>query len=506
MRVVVVEDEIRIREGIEKLLAKMENIELVGEAADGEAGLALLKELVPDAVITDIMMPGMDGLEMLTQMASEGLPTRAIVLSAYSEFEYARTAMKLGVTEYLLKPISYDDFANAIENTRRLVRKDRQEKPSQIGTLEQIFHSVLNDYQEITAEVQSYLHHNYGISETEQFGLLNVYLGDGYEENRDRMRQHLQHILSLYKELQYCCVEDEYRKSLILILYHFDSLADVEHFIQSQALRSEEDELSQGFVGTVGIGNLKGALDQLLPYMDWGISLGRDVLVVYPKVTRIQTISCIYPIELESRMKKAICDGDFAAVGASVSEFGNSFKDGRIYVPREIKECYVRFLWAMIGIAKEMGYLDQKNLEQQKLLGQIMNAKTKEELNAAAGFLVAFLDDGTEEDGVTHLTVKRVRSLVHEFYSTGITLDEIAERMHMTPEYIGTLFHKEVGVTFSSYIKNLRMNKAKELLCSTSLKFYEISEQIGYTDPKYFSRVFKETCGQLPGEYRKTQK
>ena len=110
------------------------------------------------------------------------------------------------------------------------------------------------------------------------------------------------------------------------------------------------------------------------------------------------------------------------------------------------------------------------------------------------------------KEETVHLTIKKVVSIIHEFYQTGITLEEISIRLNMTPEYIGTLFHKEMGVTFSTYMKNFRINKAKELLCGTQYKLYEISERVGYNDPKYFSKVFKEITGQLPTDYRKTYK
>lgn len=115
MRVIVVEDEERIRDGIKGLLEMMgKDYEWAGEAENGRAGLKLIQEEHPDIVITDIRMPDMSGLEMLEKMAESGIFPKIIVLSAYSEFEYARQAMKLGVTEYLLKPVSVDEFSRAM--------------------------------------------------------------------------------------------------------------------------------------------------------------------------------------------------------------------------------------------------------------------------------------------------------------------------------------------------------------------------------------------------------
>lgn len=111
MKFVIVEDEIRIREGILRLLPKLDKEnEIVGEAENGLEGLEIIRKEKPDVIITDIRMPLMDGLDMLEKLHEEGCDAKAIVLSAYSEFEYARQAIRLGVTEYLLKPIVIGDF------------------------------------------------------------------------------------------------------------------------------------------------------------------------------------------------------------------------------------------------------------------------------------------------------------------------------------------------------------------------------------------------------------
>lgn len=507
MRVLIVEDEIRIREGIEKLLSRLnDEFEIVGEAETGETGLRLLQKLKPDIVITDIKMPCMDGLEMLTRMSEQQINAKAIVLSAYSEFEYARQAMKLGVTEYLLKPIAYNDFAQALENVKLQVEKDRQEKPSQIGTIEQIFQFLISDRIKIEEEILTYLENNYQIHENQSFVIICAYLGSHYEAVWENVKKYFEHAFSRYAKLSYCIIESVYRNSLIIVLYHYESAHDLERWMQYQILNHSAERLSVGWIEVYGISNLKKGFDKLYPYMDWSIALDKEVMISYPKITNIQTVSCIYPIELETRMKVAICAYDWEKVNGILKEFHESFRDGKVYFPKEVKECYVRFLWAIIAIAKEIGCLEKKELEQQRLLGMIMNARIREELLEASDFLIRSIQPEKIGEDAVHLTVKRVRSMIHEFYQSGITLEEIGFKLNTTPEYLGTLFHKEMGVTFSTYMKNYRINKAKELLCGTQLKLYEIAERVGYSDSKYFSKVFKEATGQLPTEYRKTYK
>lgn len=118
MRIVVVEDEIRIREGICNLLDKMfPQHEVIGSAVNGQEGLDLILDQKPDLIITDVKMPVMDGLTMLSILSEKKIKSKAIVLSAYAEFTYAQQAIRWGVSEYLVKPLVVNDFVQAIKNT-----------------------------------------------------------------------------------------------------------------------------------------------------------------------------------------------------------------------------------------------------------------------------------------------------------------------------------------------------------------------------------------------------
>ena len=507
MRIAIVEDEVRIREGLYKLLGKLgDEYEIAGEAADGLEGLELCRSKKPDLVITDVQMPNMDGLQMLQAISDEGLDIKAIVLSAYSEFEYARTAMKLGVTEYLLKPVNIGDFSKALESIRHQIEEDKRKKPVAVGTLDQVMRDILGGRMSSDEEVIDYLNRNYGITKDQNFVVLCDYLGSRYDEQLKKEQKELSSALSLYEDIDYIILDTEYRKSLITVIYRYKSAADLERWIQYQLFHKPGGSYAMGFTECTGLSGLGSCIGDLFPFMDWNISFEEDVLISYPKITKVQTALCVYPQDLEAKMKTAICASDHAREKELMEEFRDTFHDGKVYDPKEIKECFVRFIWSIIEIAKDVGNTEVGKLQQQKLLDSIMNARLKSELTTVCdGILDMLKVKETESDSET-LTVRRAKSMIHEFYHTGITLDEIAERLGITPEYLGTQFHKETGENFSTYIRNYRIGKAKELLVGTGMKLYEIAERVGYADPKYFSKVFRDVTGMLPAEYRKSLK
>ena len=507
MRILIVEDEIRISEGIEKLLHKIDSeYEIAGIAADGLEGLQMCRQLNPDLIITDVQMPEMDGLKMLEAVYAEGFAAKAIVISAYSEFEYARGAMKLGVTEYLLKPVNLSEFTNALENIKRQIMEDNRKKPDKVGTLDQIMRELIGGRLLVDEDTKSYLFNNYTVSDRQQFILIVAYLGDRYETGAVSGKSSLSYSLSLYEGISYCSLEIEYLRSVISIVYNCQDPKDFERWVQYHLFGSLAYNAAIGYTVAESLTQIRSALDRLLPYMDWNLSFEDSVLISYPKITQVQTSMCVYPQDLEAKMKSAICAANHKKERELLQMFSDYFRDGKVYDPHEIKESYVRFIWAVIETAKGIGNSGAANISQQKLLERIMNARMREELSDVCEMIASTLDQNGDESDSDNLTIRRAKSMIGEFYHTGITLDEIASRLDIIPEYLGTLFHKETGVTFSTYIKNFRIQKAKELLIGTSLKLYEISDRVGYSDSKYFSKVFRDTTGQLPADYRKAFK
>ena len=507
MKVVIVEDEIRIREGIVKLLEKIdENYEVVGQATDGAQGLELCKEFLPEIIITDIRMPNMDGLQMLSAIYASGLKPRAIVISAYSEFEYAKGAMKLGVTEYLLKPISLMDFSKAISNITEQIAEDKRKKPEQVGTLEQIVRDIMFGHASVSKETMDYLANVYNIRKDQKFLLLCAYMGNSFDEKRESGYKFLRQAFSSYPDIRYTMLESQYHKSIVMLIYSYSDGHDIERFIQYQLLNQVDGELVVGCEEITGLDSLTVGLNDLYPYMDWNISFEEGIVISYPKITHVQTSVCIYPIEQENEIKAAIFAHDEARVRQALKRFHDSFRDGKIYNPRELKECYVRFLWTVLEVGKEAGCRKEGSVRRQQLLDKIMNAKAHQELNDICDEVLLVFDFAEKKTTSNHLVVRKAEGLIQEFYNTGITLDEIAGKLNITPEYLGTQFHKETGMTYSAYVKDYRITKAKELLISTNLKLYEIADKVGYQDPKYFSKVFREVTGQLPAEYRRTIK
>lgn len=194
MRIAIVEDEIRIREGVEKLIRRISaDHEIIGCADNGKDGLEMITQLRPDLVITDIKMPQMDGLEMLSAVKEKGKLPKAIILSAYSEFEYARQAIKLGVSEYILKPITVTEFITAFKKIERIIagEKEQEAHKSREETFETIIREELFHGNEPDGHSKEILLEKYGFPADKRFCIVPVYLGPDSEKIKNRFKENL---------------------------------------------------------------------------------------------------------------------------------------------------------------------------------------------------------------------------------------------------------------------------------------------------------------------------
>lgn len=510
MRIVIVEDEIRIREGLAKLVRKIAGqYRVVGEAEDGASGIRIIEETRPDLVITDVRMPDMDGLAMLGRLKEQAIRTRAIVLSAYSEFAYAREAIKLGVSEYLLKPINVVDLKRSLKNVEDAMAAEFASRGSVEGrSLESVLYSIVSGDGSLGGLDEKLLTDRYRLNLEGRFALSSMYLGDKYPEVSGRIAGLTKALLSS-RNLKHCILEQPKTGKISIFLYEFDDAQEERRWVASSLLpqlaRDGGVKASCAWTSFTSLSNLKTSMQGLDSCLDWSIVLPEGTLVSWPEVEGTPCVALSYPIAIEGQVRSALCAQSAERFASGIAEFLRYLHSDKTYSPKDIKEAFIRFFWAVLNAAREVAYEAYEALAQQEILEKITTAATWPELEAVASLLLGLSSaDGAEE--VVGSIVNRTKNLVHEFYGQGITLEEIASKINVTPEYLSTQFHRQTGVNFSAYIKDYRIRKAKELLLGTDLKLYAIAEKVGYQDAKYFCRVFKESTGNSPSDYRKANR
>ena len=175
-----------------------------------------------------------------------------------------------------------------------------------------------------------------------------------------------------------------------------------------------------------------------------------------------------------------------------------------VHNPREIREACLTFLWTVLDAVQEYLAFHENELMVQEVLGRLMQAVTWEEIRGcmADSFRMAMDRELEGQQGKSPL-VRRARRMMEEYYSQGITMEEVARKLAITPEYLSRQYKKETGASFTEEIRRLRVDKVKTLLVGTSLTLVRIAAMTGFSDAKYMSKVFREEVGVLPADYRR---
>jgi two-component system, response regulator YesN len=512
MKIAIVEDELRIREGLARLIRKIDSsYEIVGEAEDGLAGVRIIARLRPELVITDVRMPDLDGLEMLSRLEEKSIKVKAIVLSAYSDFSYARQAIKLGVSEYLLKPINVGDLTRALKRVEQQIALEQGPRRKEEGlTLEGVLYSLILGGSRVDEDLRSFLTRRWGVKTEGCFALAAIHVGSSYDSEAKGLLKRAQSILAKAPGFEHRLLELEDARMLVVIAFNVDNEGALRDWFAGSFLPRLKEARPKGIcVGWASCGDiarLRDTMQELDACLDWNIVLGGECLLVWPDVNRKSAVPLAYPIAIESAVRSAFCAHDRERYETAIGEFMRSLHGDKVYAPKEIKSAFVRFVWSVLNVAREIEYESYASLDQQKILERITFAVTWPELEEAANILLRLFPRDEGEAQVDGSIVRRAKNLVRELYSQGISLNEVALKVSVTSEYLSAQFHRTTGVTFSSYVRDYRVQKAKELLIGTNLKLHSVGEQVGYEDAKYFCRVFKETTGLNPSEYRKANR
>lgn len=502
MRIVVVEDETPIREGMSNILKKInDSYEVAGIAENGLQGLEIIENTEPDLIIMDIRMPDMDGIEMLTKLRERGIKSRAVILSAYSDFTYAKAAIELGIENYLLKPIKIPELKRVLKEIEKDI--DAEHENDLFFSLENIFWGNITGQYTADERINDILEKQYNISVTDEFYLFQVKIRKEYDICKSVIKSLLEETSVFNHTFQSCILEFPERTATIMVMYKMSDKAALAEYFQKRVIPVICSQI-KGRVIFVwkeckGLPSIHPGVLEMRKELEWCLLFGRGALISEQLIAQTQTLPLKYPIELETNAKQAIVHNnrkEFEVCAGKLQEYCKA----KPHTPQEIKEVCIRYGIALFHAAKESGKL-AGDLSANNIMNTVTQAITWGEIEEAFGQF--FSNVLFEKEESTSTMVHRAKQLIREYYNQGITLEEIARKLCVSEEYLSTQFKKETGKTFSETIKGYRIKKVKELLLKSSLKLNQISDLAGYADPKYMSKVFKDAVGMSPAEYRK---
>lgn len=528
-KVILVDDEAEVIDMIEKKIHWNDlGFEVAGSATNGVKALELVEKLQPDVVLTDIKMPYMDGLELSRRLNREYPNIYIMLCTGFDEFEYAKEAVHLEIKEYMLKPVNATEMSESLTNLKHTLDREREEKLNV---------KKLNDYfQEVLPKLQS----NFFISliegrvekhDYERF--LQAYQVDMkgplfgcviFHTSENHVPEGMNPLLlsmSVEREIkqrlmdQWNCLEFIYMGNTLLIL-ELDAEDQITQITDACDRFCRWAYRIMGAVVTAGIGTVCDSLYEIsLSYERAREAVSYRVLYGTKRAINIGEIvpkEQIKPVQSEeSRMQtlfRAIRIGDSTEIErAAHGEMEKLHKN-----TETMSQYNLATMEIVSGFFK---FCTDNSLDFNKISGNMQNIYEKVsqmDESSLTAWIVQMSETISEKlkcarnSSARRLIVEAQNIVKERYMEADISLDEICTVLGVSNSYFSSLFKKEAGKSFISYLTDYRMDIAAEMILNTDEKSYTIAEKVGYLDANYFSYVFKKKFGVSPSKYRASVK
>ncbi|WP_026649462.1 response regulator [Blautia wexlerae] len=523
--VLLVDDE---EDVIQIIMKKMDwesmGFQIAGYAHNGVETLEMAEELQPDVVMTDIKMPYMDGLTLSRKLKELYRTVKIIIFSGFDEFEYAKEAIQIEVEEYILKPIDAGNLKEVFGRIREKIDREMDEKRNvdklkkyymeSLPILQENFYTSLIDGRIPEGKVDKYLS-NYQISLTGPYYVVSI-LHVSTSDIPQNMNPFLLGVS--VKKLAEEHMKEEWKSRILMYLGDILVITQLEAQEQITEFTDFMDQFCRlakhvcEATVTAGIGYV---CDNLLDIrLSWqGARSAVSYRVIYGNARAIN-IAEIDPMK----------NGDERWEEQEIQKILKRIRMGsREELETEISHCIRRFVQNgttmqkyqifIMGLLTEIfRFCSNNQLDSTEFYGEkgetferCMQMESPEELEHWLLKICEKLQKTVQQErqASTKSFVSRAVEYVQEHYNDrNITVESVCRELGVSAAYFSTIFKKETGKTFISFLTDYRMEKAVELLMTTSDKTYIIAEKVGYADPNYFSYAFKKQYSMSPSKYR----
>lgn len=502
-KIIVVEDDRIIRRGICQTIPWGENgIEVVGEASDGEMALVLIAQQQPHLVISDINMPFLNGLDMARQLKEISPQTKFIFLTGYEDFSYAQQAVQLKAFDYLLKPVDSElllekvkealaEWSETYSNEQLLVesRAIRQQKFFKqlmaAGDTETDIEKGLSD---LDVHLDGTCYSAIVVHDGCEVHLLDERIVQLTSTKLDVEKFHLLSVED--NEWVLLIGHDKAGEAVDLATFLLEQLPDVT--LAYGRPYTNLFEIGRSFI------EAKMALD-LRYIMGTGKLFSIDDKVTNGEQTA-ENLRAI-DVKLIAQIKQGVPE----KVEELLEEFHDAIIDYQSLSLGDLKVMTLKYA-TLLSFEIDRWSKDETSTHSADVYRAVMEMNSLHDMIQIIRELIQQWSEilYQKEESKFKSHVDLAIHYMKEYYSdTTLTLQKLAKMIHVSAPYLSNLFKLEKGFNFGDYLLELRMKKAMELLREESLKTYEISEQVGYSNPQYFSICFKKYTGHTPAEFKK---
>ena len=535
IKVFLVEDEMVIRRGIKNSIDwEKEGYIFCGEASDGELAYPMIIKEKPDILITDIRMPFMDGLELCKLVKKELPNIKILILSGYDEFDYAKEAIRLGVTEYLLKPISSGKLLEALNGVSESIRREKEDKDLVRKYMEEMRENTEHEKQKFFEQM---IAGNRSMADALETGekyemnlsagmynllLFRFTLGEENRKSGELLGEAEYAIEKLTERLEYVF---EFQRGVEG--WAFLLMADNEEQMSERVkeLSKDLEEIMKNYSTIAYFGGIGQPVARLRELEEsfreaeralaarFTMELNRIISV--EDIRMAQNVDTLDDIEITSfgeiektrtMLEKFLNNGAEDEIDEFVDVYINELSEENLksvlmrqYIIMDAYIVMMSFCEKFEGIEGEM------QAQSEELKNSMKTIQTLEEIKNYIRMLLKKIIgvrdtiSGRRYSDIIEIAKDQIRKT---YMSDEISLNTIAAEVGMSPSYFSSIFSKEMGKTFVEYLTEIRMDRAKELLMCSSMKTSEIGYEVGYKDPHYFSYIFKKTQNCTPKEFR----
>lgn len=501
MKILIVDDEKIERSGI-KMLLKNEQINAeIQEAKNGKEALQYILDNPVDILLTDVRMPHMNGIELITEVHKLERGILNVIFSGCNEFEYAKQAIKLGVADYILKPVDPDEFSKTMRRVIEKYEKQQEEiwikEKTDETVKDHILYMIAN--KSTIAEVEAY---NKGLISLDFLKQVKRILliefnndffggkGNDFKLQIEKLVPECFHYLNLNPQ-----------QSVLLFSTQELGLMNIaKRFCQEVYAKYNETCYVAISSEVKKIQDISNRMDELEILMEnrfyskgWGVFYSEMQSDLTEMLNTDDDL-------LMKQMKQDIKMKDMSNLREHFARFCEKYQQKKGYA-----EVYIKFLFSNLLKDFYEHLPNTKELELNEEINRLYHATEFEEVKSLVNLNIDRLEKvfGLNPQ-MAHREIEIVKRYIYDHYDQEISIDQLGELVFMAPSYLSAVFKKETGQNLSKFIKAYRMEIAKEMLETSMTKIVDISVLCGYQNVSYFCSSFREYFGMSPQKFRES--